>query len=118
VTANAYWSWNKLFLNLRESFYSKTSLLVADPTSGLFVDRLPLKSKFITDVEIGAQLTHSLRLSIGANNLFNIYPDEYPAYYRGQQYAGNSASYVEKYSVWSPFGINGGYYYGRIGLNF
>jgi iron complex outermembrane receptor protein len=118
ATAGAYWAWNKVSLNLRESFYGVSSLLVADPTSGLYVDRLKAKSKFITDIEAGYQFTKWLKLSAGANNVFNVYPTKYPDYYRNQFFTGNSSSYVTKFPTWSPIGINGGYYYGRLSVTF
>ncbi|WP_174274371.1 TonB-dependent receptor plug domain-containing protein [Sphingomonas bacterium] len=118
ATAGAYWTWNKIFVSVRESFYGKSSLLAADPTSGLYVDRLPDKTHFITDLEVGINLTKYLKLSGGANNIFDVYPTKLPDYYRNQQYANNSTGYITKYPSWSPIGINGGYYYGRLSLNF
>jgi iron complex outermembrane receptor protein len=118
ATAGAYWTLGMFSVNLRESFYSKSSLLVANPTSGLYTDRLTLKNKLVTDLEVGLQPRKFLKLSIGANNLFNTYPTKYPDAYRNQQYNNNSTGYITKYPTWSPIGINGGYYYGRVSVNF
>ncbi len=114
VTAGAYWTSDNLFVNLRGSLYGQSSQLLADPTSGLYVDRIPINTAFITDLEVGMNLNKNIKFSIGANNLFDHYPD----YYRNQLYSGNSANYTSVYPVWSPYGTHGGYYYARVGLNF
>jgi iron complex outermembrane receptor protein len=118
ATAAAYWTLGSFFLNLRESFYGRSSLLLADPTTGRYTDRAYIKTAFITDLEVGVNLTRYLKISGGANNLFNHYPTKYPDSYRNQLFTGNSANYTSVYPVWSPFGTQGGYYYGRVSLNF
>ena len=42
-----------------------------------------------------------MRLSIGANNLFNAYPTKYPAYYLAEEYMKDSTGYVTKYPTFS-----------------
>jgi len=119
VTANAYWKLGKLSVNLREAFYGKTSSLVSDPTTGAYTDRIRDSSHFITDIEVGFQVTRSVKVSAGANNLFNVYPDKYPQYYAIQNYNNLSSNYVSNlYPTFSPIGRNGGYYYGRLSFNF
>ncbi|WP_144393730.1 TonB-dependent receptor plug domain-containing protein [Pleionea sediminis] len=60
------------------------------------------------DLELGYDVTDSLNLVFGAQNLFDEYPDENPH----QGVAG------AKYPVTSPFGFNGGFYYLRAGYSF
>ena len=118
VTAGAYWTISKFTINLRESFYSKTSTLNSDPTTGLYTDTFTITNKFITDLEAGYQVTKSVKVSAGANNLFNKYPNKIPDSYRTQQYNSLNNGYVTKYPSFSPIGVDGGYYYGRLSVNF
>jgi iron complex outermembrane receptor protein len=65
----------------------------------------------ITDLDIGYNLTPSLKIDVGAQNLFNQYPNKIPAYiYQSVNY--------DQYSHVSPFGINGGFYYTRLNYSF
>ena len=72
----------------------------------------------MTDLEASFSFTRDIKLSVGANNLFGIYPDAYPAYIRAQQLAAASTAYVSKYPSFSSISINGGYYYAKLGVKF
>ena len=63
------------------------------------------------DAEIGYNVMENVELIVGANNLFNNYPDELPTGY-GADVAG------AKYPVTSPMGFNGGMYYVRARYTF
>ncbi len=60
--------------------------------------------KPLVDVEVGFPF-NDITLSVGAQNIFNTYPDENPYAVDG---VGN------RYGQFGPFGFNGGYYYVRI----
>jgi iron complex outermembrane receptor protein len=67
-------------------------------------------AKWITDMELSWQANKAINLSIGANNLFNVYPDAVGVYsttYGNGQYPSTGA-----------YGFTGGYYYGRVRVNF
>lgn len=69
------------------------------------------KPRFITDLELGVQITPGVHFAIGANNLLNTHPTRIPAETR---YLG-----VPVYDdVVSQVGIDGGFYYGRVNLSF
>ena len=56
--------------------------------------------------------------AVGANNLFNKYPDGVnPALLADQRAAGDNAA-VNVLPSFSPIGINGGYYYVRANYKF
>jgi iron complex outermembrane receptor protein len=118
VTAGAFWTVGKFSLNARESFYGPTSALTQDLIVGTQYDKVTITHKFITDLELSFQILKPLRLSVGANNLFNQYPTKYPAYLRAEQYSKASTAYVTIYPTFSPIGIDGGYYYGRLSVTF
>jgi iron complex outermembrane receptor protein len=62
-----------------------------------------------TDLTLGYQITKQLKLTLGSNNLFNIYPTK-------QDESGNT----EAAGYWDAvqMGFNGAYYYARLGFNF
>ncbi len=66
-------------------------------------------AKIVTDLSLGYHITDYLSLTIGANNIFNVYPDE-----NREEYQSEGRF---KYSrIVSQFGANGGYYFARLGF--
>ncbi|MCI4591534.1 TonB-dependent receptor [Sphingobium sp. BYY-5] len=122
ATLGAYWSLGKFSANLRESYYSSVYALEVSAGNGPLAGadtRVYAKAAFVTDLELGYKIAEPIKLTIGANNLFNKYPTERSyANIRGPQLAGNSRTYsTNLYPNFSPYGINGGYYYARINVN-
>jgi iron complex outermembrane receptor protein len=67
-------------------------------------------AKTLFDADVGYQLTPSLRLSVGAENVFNTFPD------KNTKAANQSfGRFVYNRNV-SQFGWNGGFYYARLRL--
>ena len=83
-------------------------------------DDIFLGSKWITDLELRVKAGDRGELAFGANNLFDVYPDRSPFGPRpaavGGVYPANQI-YIP-YSIFSPFGFNGRYLYGRLAVNF
>ncbi|SFC89123.1 TonB-dependent receptor [Algibacter pectinivorans] len=67
-------------------------------------------SNVITDLTVGYNFSDALRLTIGANNLLDVYPDELPGYLT------SSNQFVYSRRV-SQFGNNGRYVFGRLTFN-
>jgi iron complex outermembrane recepter protein len=114
ATLSGFWKMGKLSANLRESFYAASALLTTDSSGADF--REHIHSAFITDLELGYELFKNIKLTVGANNLTNHYPTKvnYQAI-RAAQLASGSSSYASNvYPSFSPYGINGGSYYGRV----
>ena len=59
------------------------------------------------------QALQRIRLAVGANNLFDVYPSRLPA---GGVFGTNP--YFIPYSQFSPFGFNGRFLYGRVSVSF
>jgi iron complex outermembrane receptor protein len=74
-------------------------------------------TNLISDLDISRRMTDALTLSVGANNLFDIRPRRVNAKGLAVEAAVGSPA-VEIYPKFSPFGINGGYYYARANLRF
>ena len=72
----------------------------------------------ITNLELGVTLKESLTLAIGANNLFNRYPNTVNGNITAVESAAYDNAAVEKYLPFSPFGIDGGFYYARLSYKF
>jgi len=67
-------------------------------------------AKIVTDISVGYKLTEKLRLSVGANNLFDVYPD--------LNIEANQSSGRFLYSRRSQqFGANGRYAFARLSLD-
>lgn len=64
-------------------------------------------AKIVTDLTLGFKLSKSTKISIGANNLLNVYPDQ-------------QDDWVEAGGYWDAvqMGFSGAYYYARLGFNF
>jgi iron complex outermembrane recepter protein len=93
---------------------------IADANSLVLLgpDDLVLRPKWITDLEFRYTVMERFELAVGANNLFDVYPDARPQGARptGGTYPVN-AGYLP-YSGFSPFGFNGRFLYGRVSVNF
>lgn len=104
-----------LSVRLKNTLYGQSSRF-ADPGDGkYYLDQTG--AKIITDLDASFGVTRNITLTAGANNLFNIFPNRVNADgLSASAAAGNPA--VEIYPSFSPFGINGGYYYARINVAF
>ena len=65
-------------------------------------------SEILFDAEIAAQVIENVEIALGANNIFDNFPDENP-------FAGD---FGQLYPESSPFGFNGGQYYAKIRVDF
>ncbi|NML09242.1 TonB-dependent receptor [Sphingobium sp. AR-3-1] len=66
--------------------------------------------KWVTDLDISAQVTKTINLAVGANNLFDVYPDRIGVI--------QAATGLGQYGSFAPFGLSGGFYYARLGVKF
>lgn len=97
-------------LSAKENLYGNASRF-ADPGNGIYyLDRTG--TKLTTDLDLEFNATRQLAFSLGAINLFDVRPNRVNA--AGLEVAalaGDPAN--EIYPKYSPYGINGGYYYVR-----
>jgi iron complex outermembrane receptor protein len=83
-------------------------------------DDIFLSPKWITDVELRWKPGGGTEFALGANNLFDVYPDRSPFGPRPASIGGFypvNQEYIP-YSIFSPFGFNGRYVYGRVAVTF
>jgi len=72
----------------------------------------------ITNLDVGFQFTEGLRLSIGAQNLFNRFPNKLNSNILTHEINSGDNAAVDQYPIFSPFGINGGFYYVKAAYKF
>jgi iron complex outermembrane receptor protein len=112
VVGTIDWSLAKLGATARVSYYGD----VTQPgTTGFAEDDIHTGKHALFDLELRYKLLDRINLAVGANNLL----DEYPDYVKLASSRGtvlNSTGLVG-FPYYSPFGFNGRYVYGRIGVN-
>lgn len=96
---------------------------LADPLSLTLLgpDDIRLGAKWITDVELRYRAFGRLDLAIGADNVFDVYPDRSPIGPRPASEGGGFYpinQYYLPYSGFSPFGFNGRFLYARASVEF
>ncbi|HEX7819094.1 MAG TPA: TonB-dependent receptor [Sphingobium sp.] len=103
-------------INGRNTFYGKSSVLTDGGNTGHYVEN-SVDPAVITDLDISYNVTPALRLTVGANNLFDLKPNKVDpiTYAESLASGGNGVATTQSFG---PYGINGGYYYGRVTLNF
>jgi iron complex outermembrane receptor protein len=95
---------------------------ISDPTSltAYGPDDIFLGAKWISDLELRWKPQQRFEFALGADNVFDVYPDRSPFGPRpssiGGVYPANQI-YIP-YSIFSPFGFNGRFVYGRAAVNF
>ena len=125
ITLGADWRLGKLAVNLRNTRYGK----YVEPSTVASGD-LHFSPKWIADLDISYDLTPSITVSAGANNLFAKKPDRIgaivadstlptsPINYQNNPTYGLGWTGSGAYGTNSPFGLNGGFYYTRLGFRF
>jgi iron complex outermembrane receptor protein len=120
----ADWTNDKWRVHLLETRYGPY-----DEPSTVEANDWHFSPKWITDLEVSYELTRSVTLAVGANNILNVYPDRKPSEvaidttltgapgYSAAAY-GAPTSGASIYGTNSPFGLTGGFYYGRLGVKF
>ncbi|MET3710828.1 iron complex outermembrane receptor protein [Sphingomonas trueperi] len=98
------WNLDRIGINVKQTRYGKWASLNNTPSSDQFYG-----AKWITDVELGYDVTRAARVAVGAYNLFDTYPDK-------NTVANTIGSSI--YGSNSPFGAYGGYYYARLSLRY
>ncbi|HEX7873238.1 MAG TPA: TonB-dependent receptor [Sphingobium sp.] len=105
---NGEWTKGKLRTALRLTRFGSYTETSASQTST--VDDRTFSPKWVTDLDISVDVSPTLNIAVGANNLFDVYPDAVGVI--------TSNTGAGLYGSFAPFGLTGGFYYGRVGLKF
>jgi iron complex outermembrane receptor protein len=115
VNLGALWTLDKLTVNLVEKIYGPSSDYLNDdgdnPTGNFQYYENKINLTAITNLDVGYQFTDGLKLSVGAQNLFNRFPNKINAIIRDHENRSGDNAAVAQYPLFSPFGDNGGFYY-------
>jgi iron complex outermembrane recepter protein len=103
---DADWALGSFDTNLRVTRYGE----VTDTGTTPKLDDT-ITPKVIVDLSVDYTVSHRLTLTVGANNLFNVYPNVLSLLNQGN-------TGFNYYNPYSPFGFNGGFYYARVALHF
>ncbi len=106
---SATWTNDDIRTTLRTTRYGETQ----DPSDNPERNEV-LKPKWITDLDVAYSLSENVSLSLGANNIFDVYPDAT----RENVDDVTTFSRLFAYSSFSPYGFNGRYVYGKIEMKF
>ena len=106
---SATWTNDDIRTTLRTTRYGETQ----DPSDNPERNEV-LKPKWITDLDVAYSLTSNVSLSVGANNIFDVYPDAT----RENVDDLTTFSRLFAYSSFSAYGFNGRYVYGKIEMKF
>ena len=126
ITASAGWQIGGFSTNLRANYYGSWSNaleynLVA-PVAGATTAPLSqiFGAKTLFDLDVSYTIAEHYTLTIGANNLFNVFPDKIAASPINPIYAASGALNDGQIYPRSggPFGINGGFYYARLRVKY
>jgi len=120
VVLGAYWTYHRWSVNLRENIYGPSSEIVSTDGTGNNGVWERIGTTGITDLDIGFKINDQLKIDMGANNLFNHKPPTTPNVSDGSGGVrpADGANVYNAPLGFSPFGINGGYYYGRVTYTF
>ncbi len=117
VSGNYSQRW--LGLTARTQRYGEVSVAGATPTNATGTLDQTYGAKWISDVSASATLRQKYTLTIGADNVFDVYPDR--NLNRGDVTTGNgglSNFGIFPYAGISPFGFNGRFVYTKLTLGF
>jgi iron complex outermembrane receptor protein len=104
VVLGASWSIWRLRTDLRVTRFGQYT--EASTTAGSDKD---FGAKWVTDLEVGYGISDNVTLALGANNLFNVYPDKHGII--------SITDGSGQYGIFAPFGLSGGFYYARLAVN-
>ncbi len=120
VIGGVNWTLGDFSIVARETYFSKSVALQYndnDPALDSSYDYSKIKPAGITDLEIDYHITKPVTLAIGANNLFNKKPEKVQFIPLNGDFSGDTLVGGAPYQF-GPYGINGGYYYARVSVNF
>ncbi len=115
VSGGALFSHGPISVNLHETLYGKSTEYATYDGGKYWLEKVD--SAFITDLEVSWKVMPQFKVSAGANNLFDKKPDRKSADELEDE-ADNGNGAQDIYPSFSPYGLNGGYYYGKFAYTF
>ena len=122
----ALWNLDAWTINVREVVYGPTRAFVTPGTgatapqpvfytvNGANYYQFKTPTTGITDVDVSYAINEHLSLTVGANNVFDTYPPVLGLQTNGQPLDGGSTYFSPQNQT--PYGFNGGFYFGRVNI--
>lgn len=114
VIGQAIYELAKFSATLRGTAFGQSSQQQS-PDGGQFYQQR-IGTAFIGDIELGYKLAPQIRLAVGANNVFNKRAPSVVVL--ADNTITDGGNVYDAPLSFSPYGINGGYYYGRVNISF
>ncbi|WP_404340738.1 TonB-dependent receptor plug domain-containing protein [Pseudoalteromonas mariniglutinosa] len=105
---SATWDYANVSTTLRATRYGE----VTDTSSSAEGDEV-LSAKWITDLEVAYRPSEQWKLALGANNLFDQYPQDTVS-----NIGYSDFNQIFSYSAFTPYNLDGRFIYGNISFNF
>ena len=121
------YTYDKLSVNILEKIYGASHEWENDDadnaTNSLNWYKTTIGVSPITNIDINYNITKALKVGVGANNAFNRYPGLLnpallAAYNSPYGVNNNDAAGAAPVPIFSPFGIDGGFWYGTVSYTF
>jgi iron complex outermembrane receptor protein len=118
VVTSAFYTLDRFSATLRGTVYGKSSSQYT-PNGAQFYNQ-KIGTAFIGDIELNYKLADGLEISGGANNVFNKRPPTVQVLTSTalNPTIANGGNVYDAPLTFSPYGINGGYYYARLNVSF
>ena len=113
LNLSATWIYGDLQVVLRANRFGET----VDPQGNEAEDEV-IDAEWITDLDIQYDFTENIYAAIGANNLFDVYPETTQSFNDRNGISTATFDRIFPYSGFSPFGFDGRFIYARLGFNF
>ncbi|WP_448553282.1 TonB-dependent receptor plug domain-containing protein [Thalassotalea montiporae] len=109
LNLSATWNFDDVRATLRTTRYGETQ----DPSINPARNEV-IPTEWVTDIDVAYQLTDGLSLSVGANNVFDQYPDAS----RNLIDDVTTFTRIFAYSPFAPYGFAGRFVYGKVSYSF
>ncbi|MEN8374879.1 MAG: TonB-dependent receptor [Gemmatimonadota bacterium] len=103
ATASARWDRGNVNVGLRGNFFGEVLYRPTNPDNDE-----DFGAKFLVDADIGVDLAEGVMLQVGANNIFNTFPDGHT---KDANISNGNFPFSRRVT---QFGMNGGFYYARV----
>lgn len=106
------WLFHKWNVNLIETHYG-TTMETSRVSSSICSCANPIRiaPAFITDLDIGYNVSDSVKVDFGGTNVFDKMPDHIP-------FDAQASRQADLYPTYTPWGIAGADFYGRVSVEF
>ncbi len=98
-------------LNLHNQRFGEVWQFNLDPSGALDQE---FSAKWVTDLDVSYKLMNRIRVALGANNVFDVYPDEWKDWNAGVAGALTTNGIYRYPGLTSPWGMNGRTVYVRL----